>query len=254
MTCPHESEPAPVFESVVMSLFQFIRRLPQIYRNRNLVLQTLDDHTFFGRHPEESLWGSVTDREEDRLRALITQAERHPGPILEIGTLFGLTTQLLAACKSVDRQLITIDNYSWNPFSIPPEQHRTFTRRALRYCRLYSNVEIYEGSNTSFYREYQGERPAMVFIDALHTYEGVRMDIAWAVHNEIPIIAGHDYSPRWPGVQQAVDEFFGSDKQVFGSLWSHSQPTPLQSQPAHSPHSYQAASTLRVVHPDPSSD
>jgi hypothetical protein len=210
-----------------MSLIQLLRRLPQILHRRELVLQTLDDHVFFGKNPDESLWGSVTDREEDRLRALVTEAERYSGPIIEVGTLFGLTTQLLAACKSPSRKLITVDNYSWNPFSIPAEQHRTFTRRALRFCRLHANVEMYEGNNTTFYQEYRGERPAMVFIDALHTYEGVRTDIEWATQNQSPIIAGHDYSARWPGVQRAVDEFFGSQKQVFGSLWNHTASRPL---------------------------
>ncbi len=192
-----------------------------MFRSRRLVFQTLADHAFFAEHPEESLWGSVTDREEEALRELVREAEAYPGPILEIGTLFGLTTQLLAACKSPERKLITVDNYSWNPFSMPASQHVTFTRRALRTCRAQANVEVYEGENTAFYRDYRGERPAMVFIDALHTYEGVRADLTWAVANGIPVISGHDYSPRWPGVQRAVDEFFGPQKQIRGSVWSH---------------------------------
>jgi len=46
-----------------------------------------------------------------------------------------------------------------------------------------------------------------VFIDAIHTYEAVKQDIAlWASKvRPAGLIAGHDY--RWPGVQKAVLEF-----------------------------------------------
>ena len=50
-----------------------------------------------------------------------------------------------------------------------------------------------------------------VFIDAEHTYEGVRDDIiAWSPKvRPGGIIAGHDYTPeRFPGVVAAVDEAF----------------------------------------------
>lgn len=50
-----------------------------------------------------------------------------------------------------------------------------------------------------------------VFIDADHSYEGVRRDIA-AWHGKIKkggLICGHDY-PRYTGVVQAVNEIFGA--------------------------------------------
>lgn len=59
-----------------------------------------------------------------------------------------------------------------------------------------------------------------VFIDAEHTYEGVKEDIyLW-----LPKVAqggwigGHDYGnlPRFPGVQKAVDEFFPEGLEIDG--------------------------------------
>ena len=52
----------------------------------------------------------------------------------------------------------------------------------------------------------------LVFIDALHSYEGCLADIkAWTPKvKKGGYICGHDY-PRRPGVVQAVTEVFGDD-------------------------------------------
>jgi predicted O-methyltransferase YrrM len=48
-----------------------------------------------------------------------------------------------------------------------------------------------------------------VYIDGNHEYEFVKDDIAnyYPLLNEGGILAGHNYTPGWPGVIQAVDEF-----------------------------------------------
>lgn len=52
-----------------------------------------------------------------------------------------------------------------------------------------------------------------VFIDAIHTYESVRQDIRiWSPKLKPGgVLAGDDMQERFPGVQQAVEETFGSD-------------------------------------------
>lgn len=56
-----------------------------------------------------------------------------------------------------------------------------------------------------------------VYIDALHTYEGAKIDINMWRHKIKPggILGGHDYEPTFPGVIQAVDETFGKPDQTF---------------------------------------
>jgi methyltransferase family protein len=56
-----------------------------------------------------------------------------------------------------------------------------------------------------------------VYIDALHTYEGVRSDIAlWLPKiREGGFIGGHDYVSSFPGVIRAVNEAVGSPDQSF---------------------------------------
>jgi hypothetical protein len=51
-----------------------------------------------------------------------------------------------------------------------------------------------------------------IYIDADHSYEGVKADLRhWAPKvRSGGIISGHDYGhPNFPGVKNAVDEFFG---------------------------------------------
>jgi hypothetical protein len=51
-----------------------------------------------------------------------------------------------------------------------------------------------------------------VFIDAAHSYEAVRDDIADWLPKVAPggWFGGHDYHKSWPGVIRAVDQAFGS--------------------------------------------
>jgi hypothetical protein len=63
----------------------------------------------------------------------------------------------------------------------------------------------------------------MVFIDGDHSYEAVKADLkAWGPRTR-KLICGHDFNdPLYPGVRQAVYEYFGADSVKVGpdSLWS----------------------------------
>jgi hypothetical protein len=64
-----------------------------------------------------------------------------------------------------------------------------------------------------------------VFIDAEHTYEGVKRDIAIWLPKVRPggWIGGHDYDnlPRFPGVRRAVDEAFDDIETDGDCTWFH---------------------------------
>ena len=70
-----------------------------------------------------------------------------------------------------------------------------------------------------FYRTYDGPPPALVLLDAVHTYEETKVDIQWARSVRASIICGHDYSERFRGVVRAVDAF-GGPSQLRGSQWA----------------------------------
>lgn len=174
---------------------------------------------FFPTDHKVENFGSLTPNEEEGLLQAIQYASAHPGPIVEVGSLFGFSTQLIALHKEPERKLLTVDNLSWNPLLLSKEEHRFILERNLRWACSERNTEIVYEDLDAFYGEYSGQRPAMIFIDADHEYEGVKADIEWAVAQEIPIICGHDFSAEFPGVVRAVEEFFSPDVELFGSFW-----------------------------------
>lgn len=141
------------------------------------------------------------------------------GPIIEIGTLFGWSTRVICLFKEPNREFITVDNFSWNQFNLPADMHFKITEQILAEAQSQYNVTLLRMDNVDFYNTYSGAPPALIFIDADHEYEKVKIDIEHAKKLNSFIICGHDYShERFPGVVKAVNEFGGPSK-VEGSLW-----------------------------------
>ena len=187
-----------------------------LVKHRWQVVKFLD----FTANPTQAFSGTVQRHELFFIQQIVNKANQLEGPILEIGTLFGFTTQHIAEWKHSDKQLSTVDNFQWNPIGLDSATHKEFTSRILYYLKQKSSLVVFEGSNTEFYNSYDGPTPSMVFIDAGHSYEDVMVDIKWAISQQIPLISGHDYSKTQLGVTRAVNEFFGEDNiRVEGSVW-----------------------------------
>lgn len=174
---------------------------------------------FFKEHSGEFAWGTITYEEEAGIRKAVELASGHEGPIVEIGCLFGHTTNLIASCKSQDKQLFAVDNFSWNPFGMTSEAHRLYTERTISYIAKHCNTVLFVGGANDFYSAHRELTPSLVFIDAEHTYDAIKRDIAWASKANCKIICGHDYSDSHPGVKRAVDENFSGRFELVGTVW-----------------------------------
>lgn len=142
-----------------------------------------------------------------------------PGPIIEVGTLFGWSTRIMAMRKPAGRELITVDDYSYNPLHLSSDAHYAITAEILAEAASKFSVRQMRMSKESFYASYKGEPPALVFLDARHTYESTRADIEWAKSIGARVVCGHDYDlKRFPGVVQAVHEFQGP-RELVETLW-----------------------------------
>lgn len=153
------------------------------------------------------------------LTSLVVAASNQPGPIIEIGTLAGISTTHIALYKRPGQQLITVDNYSWNPWGLSKESHFSIAQTVLRYLVEKGEIQQIVADKLYFYDEYHpSEPPALFFTDAMHTYDDVMQDVAWARKVGAQVICGHDYCDEFPGVKQAVDEL-GGYSQLQGRLW-----------------------------------
>jgi hypothetical protein len=196
-----------------------LHNLRALIQHRRILKKVVDAHVYFLEHRGVSVWGGISETDELGLRVAVAKAAPFDGPIVEIGALFGWTTQLLASLKSPAKELIAVDNYCWNPFMLPEDDHRVITRRTLHYCLEHCRTRLFDGSTQEFYDGYDGPIPSMVFIDADHSYREASRDISWAKGLGVPVICGHDYQSLHPGVMKAVDENFGTEFEVFGSVW-----------------------------------
>ena len=154
---------------------------------------------------------------EEEMRAVVDWATEDIGmTVVEVGTLFGLTARELSYWIAGGR-VIAVDNFSWNPFGLPPKIHEEFTRRILRG----SKVELVNCSSEDWRKQVTG-RIDMIFFDASHRYEDVKAECEWSKDAGIKMICGHDYgnpNPRF-GVTRAVDEVFGKGNvEVVGMCW-----------------------------------
>ena len=199
----------------------FFHKCRQIFRAckwQRQVRQAVSTQLELLENPSVFALGGLTDQEEAAVAKLV--AEAGPGRVIEFGTLFGLTTRLLAEAARPDQQVTTIDNFCWNPFGLPAALHEAFARKVLRSELTSGRVELVVAASEAFRTSFARPAPALVFLDADHSYAAVRDEIAWAKGLGVPVIAGHDYgNPRF-GVTRAVDEAFPEGVAVHGTVWA----------------------------------
>jgi hypothetical protein len=91
--------------------------------------------------------------------------------------------------------------------------------KTLSYTKKYSNFHLIRKSSSDAAKEFEQESVDLVFIDANHSYESVKNDIdLWLPKvKKGGVLSGHDYSIRFFGVIQAVNEKLGTDNIVVKS-------------------------------------
>lgn len=166
-------------------------------------------------HPGQA---TLSAEEMALLAELVRESRPHGGPIVEIGTLMGITTTTIALFKGPDQRVITVDNYGWNPWGMTPAAHAALAAHMLRYLVETGHVERVTMDKNEFFRTYSGPAPSLAFLDAIHDYEETKKDILWAREAGAAVISGHDYKDEFPGVIEVVHEF-GGPRLLAGSVW-----------------------------------
>jgi hypothetical protein len=119
-------------------------------------------------------------------------------------------------------EYIAIDNW--------PETNRKSESKyayAIQLMKYYPQLRVIRGDSVESAKLFDPGHFDLVFIDADHSYEGVKRDInAWLplVRNG-GILCGHDFFDgplaRHPGVARAVTELLGCNIEVSSTVWIH---------------------------------
>lgn len=182
----------------------------------------------FVNYSEPEQWGTgeINAGERKQLIDWLIEAADVPGPVVEIGTLFGFST--MALCEGVHRsgvrkKIYTVDNYGWNPFGVPVYRHRMITKHNLTFAQSLTDLVIVDSTADDFYTSFT-EVPSLAFIDGDHRYESVKKDLIFFKNIGARAISGHDYN--FPDVSRAVREVLGEDNlTVFnGTLFLYKTP------------------------------
>lgn len=139
----------------------------------------------------------------------------------EIGVSNGQTfDKVLSFCKDVEWHgvdpWVTCPEYDVRPNGKGKWNHDANYAQVMKYVEKYSpRAFAHRMGSLEAAAEVEDESIDIVFIDGLHTYEGVKADIeAWEPKvRSGGLISGHDYMGhvRHAGVQKAVDERFGAE-------------------------------------------
>lgn len=180
----------------------------------------------------ESVWSEAYDV----LWKLINKNRLKVGA--EIGVAFaGHSERILQKTRS---KLYCIDPYQHiRGYDDPMNKSQTefdllFQFAQSRLAKYRSRVTFIRQKSQAAITKIQGEID-YVYIDADHSYQGVREDIRrWFFKiRDGGIIAGHDYNhPNFPGVKRAVDEFFDRfgwkvTSYPSGVWWVKKEPLPI---------------------------
>jgi predicted O-methyltransferase YrrM len=141
--------------------------------------------------------------------------------MIEIGSFVGESTVLFAQHF---KEVIAIDPFLEGYDDMDPTSHsfdfKNVYETYLERTGDHKNIKTIVSTSTDALGQLKGNFYDFIYIDGLHTYDGVKTDII----NYLPlvktggIIGGHDYTDQIPhlvGVKKAVDEIFGHADKVF---------------------------------------
>lgn len=128
--------------------------------------------------------------------------------VLEIGSFKGLSAWAMGIGAS---HVTACDSFKANSAGQVQLPHLTTLDDFSQAVSRYSHVTVHVMTSAQAAEVIQ-EDFDMIFLDAMHTYEDVKADIArwWPRVREGGIFVMHDYR-HWdfPDVERAADEFFG---------------------------------------------
>jgi predicted O-methyltransferase YrrM len=158
--------------------------------------------------------GWMTD---DELEWLFERS-REVRTVVEIGCYMGRSTHALLCGGS---HVWAVDHFrgtAGEAVHMEAAKNDGIYRAFLKNVEGFRNLSIIRRPSALASGAFRDKAFDMVFIDADHRYEQVKGDIVLWRSKASRLLCGHDFSPAWPGVIQAVRETV-TEFQVHGSIW-----------------------------------
>lgn len=142
------------------------------------------------------------------------------GSVVEVGSWKGRSTHaLLSGCLG---PVTAIDHFmgsNGGDLTLELAKQEDVAATFRNNVGSFPNLNLVEKSSQDAAELLKDEKFDMVFIDAEHTYSGLKKDIELWKGKAKKVLCGHDYCPAWPGVMRAVDEALGKPDKVVESIW-----------------------------------
>lgn len=157
------------------------------------------------------------------LQALTRRAGN--GSILEIGPLFGSSTQAIAAGRRTEAPIHTIDTFQPAPW-IERRLGRNLSREAFNeYTSHIPRLVVHEGFAPDVVRDTWTEDIGLFFDDATHGDPGwsANFDFFSPFFTEDAIVCGDDFAGGWPDIPRNVTriaESWNVGVYVIGRVWA----------------------------------
>ena len=144
--------------------------------------------------------------------------------VVEIGSFKGRSTFVLASgCNGGQGKVYAIDPFTGaaletNPAMLGKPTFDDF----MKNCGHFPHLAVIRETSVEAAEHFPNLKADMVFIDGDHSYEGVMADLKTWTPRAKKLLCGHDLTdPNYPGIRQALYEFFGADRVASGpdSLW-----------------------------------
>jgi hypothetical protein len=142
--------------------------------------------------------------------------------MVEIGSYVGDSTEIFAQRVN---EIHCVDPWEngYDDNDSASGQHCMFVIEAQfdKLCKKYENINKLKMKSEQAIKYFQDKSLDLVYIDGLHTYEGVKQDIKLWLPKIIEggWLTGHDYQRRFPGTIKAVEEFKKPDQIFRDTSW-----------------------------------
>ncbi len=159
---------------------------------------------------EIELYSITTEAERNKL-AELAKAVPDQGLIVEIGTLYGGVTAVLAKAQPF-AAVVTVDDFSWHPEDMPSNSLAS-VQESFNNLHL-DNITVIEGDSRNVGKSW-ARKIDLLWIDGGHSYQFIYSDLS-LFGSRANVIALHDYkNPVWPTIEKAISEFIRTTRAFY---------------------------------------